>query len=437
MKKEISKEQKAHLFQTIYRNPYIKQRPHQQQCKALLNPTQEVLYGGAVGGGKSSFILMKSLQYVHVPGYASLVLRRTYPELSQSDGLIPRSHEWLSDTKAHWNGTDKIWTFPSGARLSFGHMQYENDKYNYKGGAYQNINFDEVTDFTESQYTYLFSRQRKPEEMDVPLSFCATGNPDGVGYDWVKKRFITSNHPQRPYIPAKLEDNPFLNLDSYEQSLSQLNPIVRQKLRYGDWEIMADGLLFQKEWFDYLDAVPYTVYPSKVRFWDLASTISENADYSASALVTQQGEHLYVEEVTQDRLTGLGLENRIQKKAQEDGKSVHIVLEQEGGSHSKQYLETLHRQYFQSYNFHIQRPQGSKEMRAQPFASKMERGLVHFVKGHWNERVESELLRFPNKGVHDDQVDALSGAFHFLQDYTPSGSRPQDVDFGEDTYMDW
>jgi len=60
--------------------------------------SREAFYGGAAGGGKSDALLMAALMFVDRPGYAALLLRRTYPQLSKADGLIPRSQEWLAST---------------------------------------------------------------------------------------------------------------------------------------------------------------------------------------------------------------------------------------------------------------------------------------------------------------------------------------------------
>ena len=56
----------------------------------------EAFYGGAVGGGKTAALLMAALQYVDTPGYAALILRRTFPELEQPDSLIPQSMRWFA-----------------------------------------------------------------------------------------------------------------------------------------------------------------------------------------------------------------------------------------------------------------------------------------------------------------------------------------------------
>jgi hypothetical protein len=109
---------------------------------------------------------MAALEYVDVPGYAALLLRRTYDELEQEGSLIPLSKEWLFDVprsvRPRWQDSRHLWTFPSGATIRFGHCQYEQDKYRYQSGGYQLVGFDELTHFTEAIYLYIgFSRRRR------------------------------------------------------------------------------------------------------------------------------------------------------------------------------------------------------------------------------------------------------------------------------------
>jgi hypothetical protein len=210
-----------------------------QQALFLLLVEEEAFYGGAAGGGKSDALLMAALQYVDIPGYAALLLRRTYPELEKSDGLIPRAEEWLSNTDARRQDGGRKWIFPSGARLEFGHVKDEADKHSFQSAAYSFIGFDELTSFSESIYEYVaFSRTRRKARgaiSRVPIRVRSASNPGNVGHLWVKERFVTKAKPGVIFIPAKVQDNPGLDVAQYRQTMSHLSEALQAQLLDGDW----------------------------------------------------------------------------------------------------------------------------------------------------------------------------------------------------------
>ncbi|MFA5458675.1 MAG: LAGLIDADG family homing endonuclease, partial [Synergistaceae bacterium] len=191
----------------------------------------------------SDALLMAALQYAWVPDYAALILRRTYADLALSGAIMDRSLQWLTGTGAQWNSPGHKWTFPSGATLTFGYLESERDKYRYQSAEFQFIGFDELTQFTETQYSYLFSRLRRLKNTDVPLRMRAASNPGGVGHEWVKNRFKidSGGDPERPFIGAKLDDNPHVDQEAYEEALSKLDYVTREQLRRGDWTITHSG----------------------------------------------------------------------------------------------------------------------------------------------------------------------------------------------------
>jgi Terminase large subunit, T4likevirus-type, N-terminal len=222
---------------------YCPHQPHPKQAEFLALDCLEALYGGAAGGGKSDALLMAALQYVDQPGYSAILFRRTYTELSLPDAIMARSHEWLSGTDAHWNGETKAWTFPSGAALAFGYLDSPRDHYRYQGAAFQFIAWDELTQFTEEPYLYLFSRLRRLAGRNVPLRVRAATNPGGIGHEWVGRRFL-SEPEDRHFVPALLDDNPSLDKAQYEYALAKLDPITYQQLRHGAWIRDTSGLVY-------------------------------------------------------------------------------------------------------------------------------------------------------------------------------------------------
>ncbi len=219
-------------------------RPHPKQQEFLSLDGLEALYGGAAGGGKSDALLMAALQYVHIPGYAALILRRTFKDLMRSDAIMARAEEWLRGTRAEWKADTKTWHFPSGATLSFGYFDTVRDRDAYQGGAWQFIAFDETTQFPEAWYLYLFSRLRKTTQA-VPLRMRSASNPGGIGHEWVHRRFVNPGNPDRPFVPAKLDDNPSTDGVSYREALSKLDEATRRQLLDGIWVNDSSGLVYR------------------------------------------------------------------------------------------------------------------------------------------------------------------------------------------------
>jgi phage terminase large subunit-like protein len=264
---------------------YIPHVPTSKQLAAMMLPHREVFYGGAAGGGKSDWLLMSALQYVDVPQYSAILFRRKLTDLKLRGSLIDRSHDWLDSTDAKWIPGEHKWIFPSGATLHFGYLDTGShseglDKFRYQSAHFQFIGFDELTQFFEEDYLYLFSRLRRtqcyrhtkdpdPNCRDckeyaglqrVPLRVRAASNPGGLGHYWVKRRFRIKRvempdgrvvyrgmHPKRPYVPALPSDNPFLDIEDYKKSLVELDPVTRDQYLKGDWDASSKGR-FLRQW---------------------------------------------------------------------------------------------------------------------------------------------------------------------------------------------
>ena len=222
------------------------------------------------GGGKSDALLVEALRQVHIPHYRGIIFRATYPQL---EALISRAREIYPKVYpgARYNETAKRWKFPSGACVFFGTMQHEQSKFNYQGRPYDFVGFDELTHFTESQYTYLMSRNR-PNGPGTRVYIRSTANPGGIGHAWVKARFIDPAPPLTPieseykvdtpdgktiemrkkriFVPSTIFDNQVLldNDPNYLATLAMLPEAERNALLYGDWNSF-EGQVF-RTWKD-------------------------------------------------------------------------------------------------------------------------------------------------------------------------------------------
>lgn len=400
-------------------NDYIAENPSVAQAAFLMLDCSEVFFGGAAGPGKTSGLLMAALQYVDVPGYSAIIFRRTYKNLSRPGGLIPRSKEWLKNTDAVYREADHQWTFPSGATLTLGQLEHEDTKDDHSGAEYQFIGFDELTEFTETQYTFMFSRLRRPKDgplSQVPLRMRSASNPGGEGHDWVKAYFVDEpGTDDRIFLPAVMEDNPGLDLEAYEKSLGHLDTVTRKRLREGDWEITAAGKKFQREWFKIVESVPVECM-KWVRYWDLAATEAaegKDPDWTAGGLLAFYEKLFYIADMVRIRGTPHTLDKILKQTAEADGKRVPIWIEREGGASGKIAI-THYVTILAGFTLKAdlkERKKGIKEIRANPVSSYAENGNVRMVRGPWNRDLLNELVMFPTKGVHDDQVDAISGGF--------------------------
>jgi predicted phage terminase large subunit-like protein len=406
---------------SLLRNRWIAHRPTEKQFEFLYLRCHEALYGGAAGGGKSDALLMGAAMFVDVAGYSAIIFRRSFSDLMKPSALIDRAHQWWSNSEAAWDHLNYCYNFPSGAKISFGYLDSPTDKYHHQSAEYQFIGFDEVTQHEEGNYTYMFSRLRRLRDVWIPLRMRAATNPGGVGHEWVYNRFIVDGPANgRVFIPAKLDDNPFLDKTEYEKSLMQLDPVTRQRLRDGDWTVRDTGNLFRREWFTMVNDVPSRM--DAVRYWDLAATAQKEGadpDYTAGVLMAKNPRTglYYIIDVKRKREAPAGIEELIRETAEEDsrrGLDMTIYMEQDRGSAGINLVSHYSRDVLSGFVFYGNLATGPKGERVKPFSAACTNKNVNMVSAGWNRAYTDELEMFP-QGSHDDQVDASSGAFEKLQ----------------------
>jgi hypothetical protein len=228
------------------------------QTEFLAAPEREVFYGGARGGGKSYAMLVDPLRYCHKETHRALLIRRTMPELRD---LINHSQRLYSKAfpGAKWREQEKEWRFPSGAKIEFGYAENMTDALRYQGQSYTWIGIDELPQYHSPDiYNFLRSSLRSVDT-EIPVYMRATGNPGNIGSQWVREMFVDPAMPNfafdinidtpngnkvitRRFIPAKLQDNPYLiQTDDYYVMLASLPEIQRKQFLEGDWDAFEDS----------------------------------------------------------------------------------------------------------------------------------------------------------------------------------------------------
>ena len=228
------------------------------QTQFLAAPEREVFYGGARGGGKSYAMLIDPLRYCDKAHHRALLIRRSMPELRD---MINHSQRLYGQAYpgAKWREQEKEWRFPSGARIEFGYAENLTDVLRYQGQSYTWIGIDELPQYpTPEIYNFLRSSLRSVDP-DIPVYMRATGNPGNVGSLWVKEMFVDPSEPNkafdvhidtiagrksitRRFIPAKLQDNPYLmQTDDYMIMLSSLPEVQRKQFLEGDWSAFENS----------------------------------------------------------------------------------------------------------------------------------------------------------------------------------------------------
>lgn len=245
------------------------------QTDFLAASEQEVLYGGAAGGGKSYAMLADPLRDVNNPKFRGILFRRTNDELRELKS-VSKDLYTKAIPKAVWSERESQWRFPSGATLWMTYLDKDEDVKRYQGQSFTWVGFDELTQWpTPFPFDYMRSRLRVTKGSGLNLYQRATTNPGGVGHQWVKKMFINPAKPnksfwatdietgkvlvwppnhskegmplfKRRFIPANLFDNPYLSDDGvYEANLLSLPEAQRKALLEGNWDV-SEGAAFSE-----------------------------------------------------------------------------------------------------------------------------------------------------------------------------------------------
>jgi hypothetical protein len=212
----------------------------------------ELLFGGARGGGKTSFLLGDYLQDIEQgPGWAGILFRRSYPELEE---VIVQGKEMYLPLGAHWKVADRTFVFPTGSTLKLRHIANDDDAMLYQGHQYPWIGFDELGNWPSlNAYNRLKACVRSTDPAITHKRIRATANPGGPGHHAVRayfidhypagmERIISPEGNTRMFIPSRVSDNKIL-MQADPQYVSRLREVGSPELvkawLEGDWNVIT------------------------------------------------------------------------------------------------------------------------------------------------------------------------------------------------------
>ena len=418
----------------------------------LRNNANIVIYGGAAGGGKTFALLLECLRWVKKTGFSAVIFRRTSIQVRNPGGLWDTSLTIYPLASGYPRQSTLEWKFPSGAKVSFAHMDHDNDRFNWQGAQIPLIGFDELTHFTWQQFMYMFSRNRSVS--GVPSYIRATTNPDPDS--WVRhmiswwideksgyaipersgkirwfvvesdkiiwgdsKEELTSKDKTRlpksfSFVASTIYDNKILleRDPTYLASLKALSRFEREQLLMGNWNVRPSaGMFFQRSFFNVIDVLPRNL--TFCRYWDRAATKKteqNDPDYTVGLKLAKDPNGVfYVCDMVRLQESPLNVQNAIKNTASQDSVICKIGIEQDPGQAGVSEADLLIRM-LSGYNVKPYKATKDKVTRASPVSAQAEAGNIRVLRGHWNEDFFRELENFP-EATHDDIVDALSGAF--------------------------
>lgn len=423
---------------------------------------------GAVGagGGKSYAILLECLRHINNPRFGAVIIRRTYPEIVREGSLLDTSMQIYPLVGGKLKRGSLEWIFPSGAKISFNHCQYDADVLKFQGSQIALIAIDELTNFeTDKVFWYLFSRNRSTSGVK-PYFRCST-NPladswvhELISY-WIdektgiaipersgelryfvrkdgKLRWASSEQDllsQYPdlipksltFVKSTVYDNEaLLRVDSsYIASLQALHPVDRARFLEGNWKVREEqGKFISREWFEVVDELRSN--GAICRFWDMAGTekqLKNDPDFTVGVkLLRSPDDVYYVLDVIAVQISAANVNQLIVSTAKQDGIGCKVRWEIEPGSAGKINSVTLAK-ILVGFDAVGVRTQGDKMTRAKALATAAADSKIKLVRAAWNDRYLAELHSFPD-GNHDDQLDASSGAYNELNKVKTKPQQP-------------
>ena len=430
--------------------------------------------GGAAYGGKSWALLLDALRGTHDPNYTAVLFRRESTQITAGGGLWDSASHIFPNLGGEAQEYKLTYNFPSKAKIKFTHLQHEADKFSHQGAQYVFQGWDELEHFSESQFWYLYSRNRPPAGCALKPYVRGGTNPNADSWTrelidwwidpetgfaipersgvlryftrvedeivWVDETWKDSegNGPKSlTFIPSYVDDNPLgmISDPTYKSTLKSLDKVQRERLLKGNWNITYKGGMFDPTWFKIVQNAPPNV--KWIRYWDRAATApkdeNDDPDWNAGVLCGMYQGSLYIKDVVRFRENPAECEKIIKQTADDDGKDVIIGFEVEPGSAGKEVANYYQTKVLRGYTVLLDRPKGNKVERCRPWCALAEHGNVKIVKGDWNRPFLGEAGNFPFG--KKDQIDGVSGAYKVLTmekyvwQFQPGSTTKVDIDW--------
>jgi predicted phage terminase large subunit-like protein len=397
------------------------------QTWALRCPVSEILYGGARGGGKSYFIILRWLAHAQRCGGRArgLVVRRTREQLKdfQRDCVaILGRIGWRYKTVGHeWHG-------PDGSVLTLAYLANDNDAENYQGWNLSFVAVDEAGNFPKPEPIDKLRATLRAKGCDH--QFMLTANPGGPGHNWLKERYVAPARPMTPFrarfevnaegggvevleservfIPARLKDNPHVNTPEYRAALAASGPawLVKAWLE-GDWDVQPAGGVFEVDKINFGD-------PPRIDWvgqgWDTAYT--EDTRNDESACVTggrDAAKRFWITDLWHGHLNTGQLPRKLIELRKAHGARTVICEGGPAGRAIEPHVMDLMRHGDAGlFRFDLCTHVGDKIAKNGAFSAAVNAGMVWVPKGAaWWPYLRDQLLTFDGKdGKRDDCVDA-------------------------------
>ena len=426
-------------------------RPQPKQEQFLTSSADVAFFGGGAGSGKTYALLLESLYDISNPRFRSAIFRKTAPMVKQPGGLLDTSEGIFPLLGATLNTTALEWRFPTGAVLKFGTVELPQDRFSWYGAQIDLLCFDEVQEFDEDTFWFLFSRNRSVSGAKCRVR--CTCNPIADGWLrsllswWIgPKGFPLPNRSGKlrwfiregdllvwgdskaellrrypdclpkslTFIGALVGDNTaLLHSDpNYVANLRALPLVERERLLNGNWDIRPSaGMFFRRSWFPVVDTAPAKV-EARVRFWDRAGSEQKpgtDPDATVGLLLSRDASNTYyVENVARMFCTPGKVTEAMVRLAHADGVGTIVGFHQDPASAGKLEAEYTIKA-LDTFDVRSFPCTGDKQTRCRPTSAQAEAGNIKIVKADWNGALLVELENFP-LAKHDNQVDALSGA---------------------------